>query len=347
MPKVTIVSDTAREVDAVVRGERILLEPEFLQAAIGWTLKPEGLCAEGACVPVREPAALFFDGLVDLASVAAALGRSIVVDPTAAMAALSLSAAERQIALTGRAVDFTLPDLDGTPHRFSEWRGKKRLLVTFSSWCGCRYDLPGWQALHDELAGDNFMVVAVAIDNSAADVTPWVEGFTIPVLVDAQHVLTELYAISNVPTVVWVDEDDRIARPNALAFGTDTFADFTGVAAEPHLSQVRHWAATGEVPGDGASVVADLSKDEVTARLHFRLGAEALRQGKPEAGRWNLERAGELAPYDWTIRRAAMPLLGEDPFGQRFLDLYDEWQDAGAPYHGLPVVRRDAAPQPG
>jgi len=59
MPKVTIVSDTAREVDAVVRGERILLEPEFLQAAIGWTLKPEGLCAEGACVPVREPAALF------------------------------------------------------------------------------------------------------------------------------------------------------------------------------------------------------------------------------------------------------------------------------------------------
>jgi len=41
-----------------------------------------------------------------------------------------------------------------------------------------------------------------------------------------------------------------------------------------------------------------------------------------------------------------MPLLGEDPFGQRFLDLYDEWQDAGAPYHGLPVVRRDAAPQP-
>jgi len=130
----------------------------------------------------------------------------------------------------------------------------------------------------------------------------------------------------------------RRGRPHRpaqrLAFGTDTFADFTGVAAEPHLSQLRHWAATGEVPGDGASVVADLSKDEVTARLHFRLGAEALRQGKPEAGRRNLERAGELAPYDWTIRRAAMPLLGEDPFGQRFLDLYDEWQDAGAPTTG-------------
>jgi hypothetical protein len=32
-----------------------------------------------------------------------------------------------------------------------------------------------------------------------------------------------------------------------------------------------------------------------------------------------------------------MPLLGEDPFGQDFLDLYDEWQSMGAPYHGLPV----------
>jgi glutathione peroxidase-family protein len=45
-----------------------------------------------------------------------------------------------------------LPDLEGNEHVFSEWQGQKKLLVTFASWCGCRYDLPGWQALHDELA---------------------------------------------------------------------------------------------------------------------------------------------------------------------------------------------------
>ena len=46
-------------------------------------------------------------------------------------------------------------------------------------------------------------------------------------------------------------------------------------------------------------------------------------------------RAGELAPNDFTIRRAAMPLMGEDPFGQDFMVLFQEWQDAGSPFHGL------------
>ena len=81
-----------------------------------------------------------------------------------------------------RAPPFELPDLDGSLHRLDEWRGLKRLLVTFSSWCGCRYDLPGWQALHDELAPSGFTVIAVAIDQRAEDVRPWTEGITMPVL---------------------------------------------------------------------------------------------------------------------------------------------------------------------
>ena len=33
-----------------------------------------------------------------------------------------------------RAVPFTLPDLDGVPHELTEWKGRKRLLVAFSTW---------------------------------------------------------------------------------------------------------------------------------------------------------------------------------------------------------------------
>jgi hypothetical protein len=81
--------------------------------------------------------------------------------------------------------------------------------------------------------------------------------------------------------------------------------------------------------------VADLDDDEVDARLHFRIGVEARRQGKTAAAEHHLSRAGVLAPMDFSVRRAAMPLLGEDPFGQDFLDLYEEWRSLGAPYHGL------------
>ncbi len=76
----------------------------------------------------------------------------------------------------------------------------------------------------------------------------------------------------------------------------------------------------------------------MAARLHFRLGAEARRAGDADTAARHLARASALAPLDFSVRRAAMPLQGEDPFGQDFLDLYDEWQAAGRPYHGRPPV---------
>jgi len=181
-------------------------------------------------------------------------------------------------------------------------------------------------------------VLAVALDDSVDDVQPWVEGISFPVLIDPNHVLTELYAISNVPTVIWIDEDDHIVRPNGVAFGTDTFKEFTGVEAAPHKDAVRQWAKEGRLPmaaREARTAVGDLSADEIAARLHFRIAATARRQGHEEVASRHFQRAAELAPYDWTIRRAALPLTGGDPFGQEFFDMYEEWQQAGSPYHGL------------
>jgi len=340
-----VISDEVRTVEATLVDGKVLVAPDDVDEALGWTLKPEGLCRGDVCVPVADRASLVVGESVDLVSVAKALGRAIVLDTDARIMAVALSSEERRRALKDlRAPDFTLPDLEGTEHSLAEWRGRKKLLVTFSSWCGCRYDLPGWQALTDELADDGFTALGVALDNDPEDVTPWVKEVSFPVLIDSQHVLTELYAISNVPTVVWIDEDDRIVRPNGIAFGTDTFADFTGVESAPHLDALRRWVREGEVPvaiEQAKGAVEDLSEDEVLARLHFRVGAEALRDGSKDIGRKHLEKACALAPDDFTIWRAAMPLLGEDPFGQGFLDHYATWQEAGTPYHGILPERAD------
>lgn len=192
--------------------------------------------------------------------------------------------------------------------------------------------------MQEELGDDGLTVIGVAIDDSPEDVRPWAEPVHFPVLIDPNHLLTELYAISNVPTVIWIDEEDRIVRPNGVAFGTDTFKEFTGVEAGPHMEAVRRWVRTGDVPIDPAEArqaVGDLTEDEVLARLHFRVAAQARRQGDDGAAQRHFEEAGRLAPYDWTIRRATMPLVGDDPFGQKFFDMYGEWEEAGRPYHGL------------
>jgi peroxiredoxin len=276
---------------------------------------------------------------IDVSAVATVVRQPAVVDADAGIVAVALPAELRRHALDDLdAPGFTLPDLNDVPRALDEWAGTKKLLVTFSSWCGCRYDLPGWQALHDELAPDGFTVIAVAIDQRADDVRPFTEGITMPVLYDRHHLLTELYAISNVPTVVWIDESDRIVRPNAEAFGTDTFAEFTGAESAPHLEMVRQWVRNGEVPLDedqARGAVDDLSQDEVLARLHFRVAAEARRRGDVATTRLHVDRASKLAPDDLTIWRAGMPLVGEDPFGPDFLTRYEEWRAKGSPAHAL------------
>jgi peroxiredoxin len=342
--RLRVLAEQTHEVEGSVRDGRAWVRVDLLPSLIGWDLRPEGLCRGDVCVPIPPDrlAALVVDGVLDLGGVAERLGRSSVIDAgddTVPVMAVALSPESRRQALEDlRAPDFSLPDLEGHAHALSEWQGRKKLLVTFASWCGCRYDLPGWQALHDELAPSGFSVIGVAIDNAAEDVVPWTEGISFPVLYDAEHMLTELYAISNVPTVVWIDEHDDIVRPNGVAFGSDLFMDFTGVESTPHQEAVRSWVHDGVVPisPDAARrAVADLSEDEIGARLHFRLGADALRHGDEDGARRQMAVAAELAPFDWTVRRAAMPLVGQDPFGEDFLALYDEWKARGMPYHGL------------
>jgi hypothetical protein len=131
----TIVTNETRTVDANVDGDHLLIDTAALPDATGWELKPEGLCRENVCVPVRDRASLFVGDQLDVAAVAGALGRLVVVDPGAAIAAFALPAEGRHEALREHhAPAFTLADLDGVDHPLAEWRGTKKLLVAFASW---------------------------------------------------------------------------------------------------------------------------------------------------------------------------------------------------------------------
>lgn len=135
MVEVTVISDEMRSVDANVSPGRILVAPAQLPEALGWELKPEGLCRDDVCVPVRRPSDLFVDGELDLAAVATALGRPAVVDADAGIVAVALDAEVRRQALDDLvAPPFALADLDGGVHALDEWRGQKKLLSAFASW---------------------------------------------------------------------------------------------------------------------------------------------------------------------------------------------------------------------
>src|SRR6266404_5947498 len=133
---VTIIEEgRAVPVQAVVHGDAIRLGPGALGEALGWELKPEGLCRAGTCVPVRDRAALVHEDGIDLAALARLLDRPLAVEADEGVAVLGASATERAHRLASmEAPDFTLPDLRGRPHSLRDQRGKKTLLIAWASW---------------------------------------------------------------------------------------------------------------------------------------------------------------------------------------------------------------------
>ena len=117
-----------------VDGERVLLDPASLRELTGWTLKPEGLCKDEVCVPVRDRK-LVVDGALDAVRFAAALGRPAVVDAAAGVVAMGEPSSQRRGPIeAGLAPDFTLPQIDGGTFTFSSLGQRKKLLLAWSSW---------------------------------------------------------------------------------------------------------------------------------------------------------------------------------------------------------------------
>jgi len=103
------------------------------ERATGWSLKPEGMCRDALCVPL--PPAALRAGAVDLAAFWRRLDNVVLSDDAGEIWVLGAGASARNQALAGLvAPDFALPDLDGTPHRLSELRGRKVFLASWASW---------------------------------------------------------------------------------------------------------------------------------------------------------------------------------------------------------------------
>jgi len=195
-----------------------------------------------------------------------------------------------------------------------------------------------WQALYEELGGRGFTPITVALDRSPEDARPWIEAAkpTHPSLIDVRHVVADLYNMVNVPTILWIDEQGRIARPNDVAFGTDTFKHITGLESAKPLAAVRAWVngQAAPLPETRARQLQPLpTAAHQQARAEFSLGQWLYEQGRPAAAERHFVQAGELAPHDFTIRRGTMPMRGIDPMGPQFREMLGAWTKAGNPYY--------------
>ena len=329
MTRVIHETRDARFEQAIADGGALWLNRDDVKAATGWAWKAEGLCKDEACMPVPLPRSsgrpLVHGDRLDVAGLWRYAGWPVLHDRSGALWVLGESAVRRAEALTSlEAPDFELPDLSGRPHRLSHHRGRRVLLVTWASWCGCRADLAVWQSLQAATAGQDFTVLAVALDQAEA-ARPWIEAAspTYPCLIDRDHLTAELYNLVNVPQAVWIDEAGRMVRPPETAGSTDSWramdrATFampqTAVeerqqAKAAYVDAVRDWAEHGAASAyalDAQSVAARLTLPDAAiaeAHAHFRLGQTLLRDGQTAEAEAEFAHASRLHPDSWAMWR--------------------------------------------
>ena len=114
-----------------------------------------------------------------------------------------------------------IPELrfvDGAGRALSlaDFRGKVVLLNIWATWCPpCKIEMPSMERLHQKLAGTDFQLVAVSVDEEDSSVVnKFVKeyGLTFPVLHNQDGSIRQIYQTTGVPESFVIDRDGVIVK---------------------------------------------------------------------------------------------------------------------------------------
>jgi peroxiredoxin len=139
------------------------------------------------------------------------------------------------------APDFTITTLDGETVSLSDYRGKVVFLNFWASWCPpCRAEMPSIESLKVQMAGCDFVILAVSVDSGnrekiVSKVQDYIDdnGFTFEVLIDNEQALARKYGVVSVPTTFILDESGVIVE---VSRGAENWDDDARLAQFRNLS---------------------------------------------------------------------------------------------------------------
>jgi hypothetical protein len=122
---------------APAENDNLLIRPSDLSKVNGFELRPEGACYGDMCIPMNNDLLIEQDGKewFDLAAFADLLGQPYVVDRDHSVWSFAEIPAKREsMMVDAMAPDFEVTDRQGNVIRMADLKGKKALIVTWSSW---------------------------------------------------------------------------------------------------------------------------------------------------------------------------------------------------------------------
>lgn len=118
---------------------------------------------------------------------------------------------------TANAVDFTVFDAEGNPHKLSEFYGKPILVNFWATWCpNCVAAMPSIQNMYDKYGDDIvFMMVNATdgiqdtVDSASAYIKE--KGYSFPVYYDTEFSASYAYRVSSIPQTVLINERGEVS----------------------------------------------------------------------------------------------------------------------------------------
>ena len=134
-----LVRDKVVVLERIAPGAGLWVQPADLTQINGFVLKPEGACLDDLCVPLQQDSDLLktVDGQqwVNVTAFADMMEQAYVVDEDTRVWSFGEMPATRQAMFANaQAPEFEIPDRQGNVVRMSAFKGKKALIITWSSW---------------------------------------------------------------------------------------------------------------------------------------------------------------------------------------------------------------------
>jgi peroxiredoxin len=114
------------------------------------------------------------------------------------------------------APEFNLTSLGGSSVSLAEFRGKKKVVITYwASWCGpCRLEMPTLRAfynrMHKEDSKFEFLAISIDDDRDPAERYAAQSKLPFPVLLDSAKTASAAYGVNAIPATFVVDENGTV-----------------------------------------------------------------------------------------------------------------------------------------
>ena len=115
-----------------------------------------------------------------------------------------------------QAPDFSASTLDGRTVSLGDFRGQKKVVVTFwASWCGpCRLEMPTLVEFYKNNHTDSsdFEILAVSIDDAPKEAADFASAMKLnfPVLFDSGKRIADAYGVEGIPTMFVIDKAGKV-----------------------------------------------------------------------------------------------------------------------------------------